>query len=1020
MQISRLFQRRAMTGERVATTLHAGHLPEHRMDTRHRIAAPHAFAGSCGQAHCGRAARRRRAIGARLALLLVATLCSRVTTTQAETLSLLSVPEDPLLLGVQADRSASSCGLDIAGNAVFTSNATQLVAADRNGESDVFFKDIGGGAIARLSRHADGSEIAQPSSGPSMSDDGNIVALLTTADLIGNQPPGESQVYVLNRTSGAITLVSRSAGGAPGNAESGPAQVDGSGAFVVFSSAADNLVANDNNQANDVFRFDIAGNTLLRVSTDSLGNPSNGHSSSPQVAAGGNVVAFTSQATNLVGLDGNGLQDVFVKDLITGATTRVSAQPFGADADALSNLPSISDDGNAIAFTSAATNIVFTDTNGVNDVFVHTRNNGVTQRVSTDAGGAQGDAASRQGKVTGNGRLVAFVSAAGNLAGPNPGGIDQLYVKDMQTGAVLKLTNAASSIQNVFDFNSSGARICFNGGGEALVPNDTNRVGDLYTITLGTQAIRRVNLAATPHPVMVGNDTSFRPDLSDDGRLLAFASSAALLDAEGFAEGGDPNVVYSDVYVRDNTTGAITRLSNGEAGGGGDSSSDAPAISGDGRFVAFESAAENLVSGSDNNGDNDVFRADTASGALVLISQSPTASAGRGRDVSISDSGDRIAFVSVGDDLVADDTNGEQDVFVWNVVDGIRRMSLAPAGVEADEDSSSPAMSGDGSVVVFTSSATNLVPGDSNGHDDIFVHTLSSGVVERVSVAAGGAQSNGRSQLPEVSRNGRYIAFATEATNLAPGDLDPGEEIVLLDRATGTIVSASAGLAIRGLLAPADPWLSPDGRIVLYRAHDAAGFSHLMRYDRDTGDLMELMAGDPDGNTDSFLPAGYVASADGRLVAFDWIDPLLPADNNDPDGDADIYALRLEPGALEMQTASESVDEAVGTARLRVRRAGGSDGLVRVRYAIDAGSATPGADYTAVGGNLTWADGDATVRFIDVPIVDDAVGEAAETLVVRLVDALGGAGLGAAASTLTILDNDAGASEHIFGSGFEG
>ncbi|MEO8012067.1 MAG: hypothetical protein ABI650_10520, partial [Dokdonella sp.] len=796
----------------------------------------------------------------RLSRILPIFLCFLSGPAIAETLNLLSVPEVPFLLGIQADRSSGSCGLDAAGNAVFASAATQLVADDRNGESDVFLKNLGGGAIERLSLHASGSEIALPTSGATMSDNGAFVALLSTADLVGNRPPGVQQVYLLNRVSGTRTLISKSAVGTPGNAQSSAPHVDSTGTFVVFSSAADNLVVGDSNQTSDIFRHDIAADRLLRISTDSLGSESNDASSSPQVAAGGNVIAFASRASNLVALDGNGFQDVFVKDLTSGVTELISRPTFGLDLDALSTLHGISDDGNVVAFNSAATNMLLGDSNGVSDVFVHSRNSGLTRIASTDAAGAEADAASRSGKLSGNGRLVAFISAAGNLAGVNPDGLDQLYLKDMQTNAVIKLTNAASGISNVLDFTTNGARICFNGGGETLVPGDTNRVGDVYTIAVNTQMIRRVSLAASPHPLSAGNAASIRPDLSDDARYVTFASGAAMLDAEGFASttptsGG----LFDDIYLRDNATGTIERLSDGTTGSGGDNSSDAPVISADARFVAFESAARNLVDNGDDNDDNDEFRADTATGAMVLISTDSSAGAGTGRDASISDTGDKIAFVSTGDDLVSGDSNNEQDVFVWSVVDGIRRVSVSTAGVDADEGSDSPEISGDGRVVVFASAASNLVDSDSNGHDDIFLAALSSGVVERVSVTSNGTQANANSRLPVVSRDGRYVAFVSEATNLVPADVDPGPEIMLLDRATDRLQSASAELAALGLQEPAQPWLSPDGRIVLYRALDADGFAHLLHYDRDTAHLRRLVTGDPDGNTDTRIPAGYSA-----------------------------------------------------------------------------------------------------------------------------------------------------------------
>ena len=171
------------------------------------------------------------------------------------------------------------------------------------------------------------------------------------------------------------------------------------------------------------------------------------------------MIAFASAASNLVSLDNNGLQDVFIKDLTSGATLRVSTSTFGLDANALSTLHGISDDGDVIAFTSAATNVVPADGNGVSDVFVHTRSSGLTQRASTDANGAQGDAVSRHGRLSGNGRLVAFISAANNLAGPIRGCRSALLKTCRRRRP--QLTSAASGILQLFDFNSSGARICF-------------------------------------------------------------------------------------------------------------------------------------------------------------------------------------------------------------------------------------------------------------------------------------------------------------------------------------------------------------------------------------------------------------------------------------------------------------------------------------------------------------------------------------------------------------------------------
>jgi Tol biopolymer transport system component len=404
-----------------------------------------------------------------------------------------------------------------------------------------------------------------------------------------------------------------------------------------------------------------APGSTTRMSVATGGGQADGRSFVPAISADGRYAAFYSDASNLVSGDANGARDVFISDRQTGETTRASVDGAGAEANDDSFEPAISADGRFVAFSSSATNLVAGDSNDVNDVFVRDRQANTTTRVSVATGGANANGGSDSPSISGDGRLVAFTSAATNLVDGDTNGQRDAFVFDRQTGVT---TRASLSF-------------------------------------VGEQAIL----------------DSFTPELSADGRYLAFTSFASNLVTFDDNEG-------SDVFVRDLQANTTTRVSEYTGGFQVDGDSLRPSISASGRYVAFDSDAWNLVWG-DTNDVFDVFVHDRQTGVTTRVSvdDSGLQSDGASYRPSLSGDGRYVAYYSEASNLVSGDTNGAGDVILFDRRSGAtKRVSVVGGGGEANGDSERPALSGSGRLVIFESDATNLVTGDTNQFTDVFVH----------------------------------------------------------------------------------------------------------------------------------------------------------------------------------------------------------------------------------------------------------------------------------------------------------
>ena len=411
---------------------------------------------------------------------------------------------------------------------------------------------------------------------------------------------------------------------------------------------------------------------VQRANLSTGGVEADGETFGAVLSASGRFVAFVSAAPSLVPGDSNGVTDVFVRDLVRRRTWRASMASSGAESDGPSRKPSISADGSVIAFPSSATNLVPDDRNGVPDVFVRDRATGLTLRVSK-GGRGEADAASLAALVSADGRTVVFSSDASNLVAADRNGTMDVFSTDRVTGRTSRVSvgpfGESWSRSEASSIDARGLVVAFRSYATNLVYGDWNAKADVFVFDRRTGLTERVNVSSTGEEARAA---TFRGVISGNGRFVGFRSRARNLVP------GDTNNAL-DAFVHDRWTRVTRRISVASGGAEADARAfdrstrrsffmSRPFLSADGRYAAFTSRASNLV---------------------------------------------------------PDDRNGVSDVFVHDLLTGLTaRVSVSADGAEADGASFVSGISGDGSVVAFTSLAGNLVPGDTNGRRDVFVARL--------------------------------------------------------------------------------------------------------------------------------------------------------------------------------------------------------------------------------------------------------------------------------------------------------
>ena len=557
--------------------------------------------------------------------------------------------------------------------------------ATNSGYSSVHVWDSQGAVDTLVSDNGSGVPTNTASYAPVISPDGQFVAFLSNAtNLVSNAVSNGAHVYLRNLTSSTTQLADMDTNGVGStDVTTTTLSLSADGRFVAFSGPDGSLVSGDINRAEDIFVRDlVAGATEMVSQRDATVIPqaANGFSRlfPSSVSADGRWVTFASPADDLVLNDTNKVTDVFVRDLVNGTNLLVSVGSDGGPAlGGGSGNSVISANGRYVVFISAATNLIAGPVNTNANVFRRDLQAGTTALVSVGTDGVSpGNNAAFDLVVSPDGRYVVFLSLASNLAAGLTSGVNT-YWRDVNLGQTVGLKNGTYSVFAP-SLGGSGRYVAYAGvstSSTRLQIRDTQLGNDIYTnagtVTsaaidpTGTKILYRIantlyvdniatrsNLFSIPSTAPIRNAAGW----SDDGRWLAFVSSTNL----GSGDDGT-----NKVYLRDFQTGTLSLI--GVAGPGTGSTealSDAPVMSGDGRFVAYRSVVVNTVIG-DNTAPPNVFLLDRLTGSNTVLTAGQAGSSPMlwvSRPV-ISDGGATVAFLNLGSGLVTGDLNRVQDAF---------------------------------------------------------------------------------------------------------------------------------------------------------------------------------------------------------------------------------------------------------------------------------------------------------------------------------------------------------------------
>ena len=625
---------------------------------------------------------------------------------------------------------------------------------------------------------------------PILTPDGRYVLFASSAENLlvigtnGPVPPRLNRplnVYLRDRLTTTTTLVSMDVTGrSGGNANSLPKGISTNGEWVLFESFASNLVPGDTNNASDVFVRDVVKGTTLLVSANTNGGVGNGTSKNAVLSPDGRYVAFASLASNLVPGDTNRLQDVFVRDLQTGATTLAS---FGWVSNSVeypsgnSDDPAITPDGRFVTFSSSKS-VSFRGL--VAEIYRRDLVEGTTIWVSADASNAVYS-------VFGYTNVTAFNHAMSDdgqaivyEASLDAGSTAVLLRYDAATGHTLTIhTNAANATLAAggLDMTPDGGKVAFMAyTGDNSGTNTSILVWDAETDTITLASESLIN------PGWETMDAS-APALDQTGRYVAFLSSTQGLVTNALRSG-------PHLYVRDLQDATTALVDEDAAGvGSGVAFGGSPSINPGGRLVAFNAPDGTLVAG-DHNDFSDVFVRDLVSHTNELISAanaalesftanglstlSPGCVGGDGRFVS---------FRSPATDLVAGQFDGYLNIFLRDLVLQTNMLvSVNTNGLPGNANSTEPVISADGSRVAFTSYASDLVPGISTNLQNVFARDWRNGTTTLVSAnATGQGGGNANSYSPAISGDGRFVLFSSQAGNLTTGLSGSGPWLFIRD-----------------------------------------------------------------------------------------------------------------------------------------------------------------------------------------------------------------------------------------------
>lgn len=741
--------------------------------------------------------------------------------------------------------------------------------------------------------------------------------------------------FVRDRWSNSTVLVSSNfAGLGGGNGNSINGAISTNGQFVAFQSDASDLLPGDTNDASDIFLCDLQAGTTKLISVAQDGSWGNDNSTDPAITPDGRFVAFVSEASNLVPGDTNGIADVFVRDTVAQTTTLVSvgAQPFSTSiyVDTIMSTPVITPDGRYVAFSSTATNLVPGQTSTFGDIYLRDLVAGATTWVSSNAPALAvtnlniHNAPSSHPVLSSDGRFVTF-----KCGGSNGIGTAMILQYDGTSSNISVIaTNGFPTWTYIDDLY--GPEVTPDGRFIAYCTRITNSSGLHSGIHLwDTQLATDTLVSQDMNGNSVTNANSRGPVVSPDGRFVAFLSNGTNLVANTVSNG-------YHAYIRDTLAGTTQLIDADTNGVGSvDIDGTVLTVSSNGQFVAFSSPDGSLVSG-DNNHALDAFVRDLVDGTNELVSAREAAilpSTGNGitSQLAVSSDGRWIVFTSGASDLVTNDFNGSSDVFVFDTIGGTN--ALVSVGMDGNTGSGGysawPAISGDGRFIAFQSAATNLVANDANRASDIFLRDMQSGTTTLVSLSTNGVSSaNNDSRSPSISQDGRYILFLSGATDLtgAAGiiwhDMQSGTNVTLPgSSATGLVPSMSLDgryVAYSSATSTLNVWDSVNSSNIVtifgpgFASTSLSPTGNRLQYTTGSGTtvVLDLILNTNIFSINTGVQTNYPPrwSSDGRFFAFACAKNLTPGDNN---GTNDVFLLDVTNGTLRVISMNQT-DTATG------------------------------------------------------------------------------------------------------------
>lgn len=793
---------------------------------------------------------------------------------------------------------------------VFSSFATNLTP-DQGFTSDIFLHDRDNRAILNLSGGMAGGANGNSTRPRPSADGGRVVWESVAFNLVPSDTNGVADIFLSDIAGGTRTRLSVNDDGIEGNGESGYPDISGDGTRVVFESVASNLVLSDTNGVSDIFvtsppnpplhygeggnpfsplsateRGDggvrLAGAEVIRISVSSEGEEGNGASFGARISGNGRYVVFSSSASNLVANDTNGADDVFVHDLETGITERVSVRTGGGEGALGSGGGALSADGRYAVFDSGAS-LVSQDDNGFQDVYRHDRTTGTTELVTRlSAGETNGD--SIGAALSADGRYVSFMSVASNLVANDGNFSFDIFRRDMQGSEILRFSISSFGLEGDdasqwASMSADGMAVAYESRARNLVAGDSNELPDIFVSALvelpptptatpiSTATLTPTPTATLPHRLelplvmrnsgignrnitIAGDRMSGWATITDDNQAVAFASDATTFTLLP--------VQHKQIYQW--KWGEIELVTLGLDGNAANDGSDFPRYSGDGSTIVFQSRATNLVAG-DSNGTWDIIAYDVASREMTIVSRASSGMQANGASTNpvVSADGRYVAFTSRATNLGVPISTDSSNLYWHDRVTGETRLITkqwngdAARGVAYAVD-----ISADGQTVLFDSDMRYLDPYDTGPlrWGTAYLWERATDTISRISEGPNNQNPDNFSWAVALSADGRYVMFSSGAENITPDDTHDGEDIFIYDRQTGgyAIPQLPEGYLTNGSRRGD---ISDDGRYSVYSAWRADA----------SGKIYDLFLFDRERNTTRQLTSvGYPADGDSEYA----------------------------------------------------------------------------------------------------------------------------------------------------------